>query len=94
MILLSTPFGQRGFFFTEWVEGQDWKRFSVTARECPRISPDFLEEERATLGDWWFRQEYLCAFGENVDQYFTSEEITAAISGDVVPLFGSEGDRP
>jgi len=46
LILLSTPFGKRGFFYREWAEGgPDWLRIKVTADHCPRISPEFLEEE-------------------------------------------------
>ena len=33
----------------------------ITARECPRISPNSFEEEKAAMGDWWFRQEYLAS---------------------------------
>lgn len=94
MILLSTPFGKRGFFFNEWSrpkESQAWKKIRITAYECPRIAPEFLEEERLALGDWWFRQEYLCEFSENVDAYFSYDEIQAAISSDVKPLFGLDG---
>ncbi|MGA3360091.1 MAG: hypothetical protein ABSC87_07780 [Halobacteriota archaeon] len=59
--------------------------------ERPRIAQSFLEEERQVLGDWWFRQEYLCEFSENVEQYFTHDEIVAAISEDVRPLFTPDG---
>ena len=34
----------------------------VPASQVPRIAPDFLEEERRSLGDSWFRQEYCCSF--------------------------------
>ena len=57
IILLSTPFGKRGFFYKEWSEGgQNWHRAKISAYECPRISRDFLEEEKRALGSWWFRQ--------------------------------------
>jgi hypothetical protein len=91
LILLSTPFGRRGFFFKEWSEGEAWKKIKITAHECPRISPSFLEEERLALGEWWFQQEYLCEFSENVDAYFTYEEIHAAITNEVKPLWGPDG---
>ncbi len=54
IVCLSTPFGKRGFFFEEWANGQRWNRLKVTADECPRISPEFLEEERRALGPHWF----------------------------------------
>jgi hypothetical protein len=93
LILLSTPFGKRGFFFKEWDDFEHkgnmggWHGIKITGHECPRISPEWLEEERLALGDWWFSQEYLCEFSENVDSYFSHEEVQAAFSPDVKPLF-------
>ncbi len=44
--LLSTPGGREGVFYHEWHRHpSDWMRFSATAAECPRISPDFLASE-------------------------------------------------
>ena len=61
--LMSTPWGQRGFFWDEWTNhAERWTRVSVKATECPHIPEAFLKEERATMGEWWFRQEYLCEF--------------------------------
>ena len=49
--LLSTPFGKRGFFYENWAGGsEDWKRMSVPATECSRITEEFLEEERQADG--------------------------------------------
>ena len=61
--LMSTPFGKRGFFYEAWAHGgAEWERVRVPADECPRIPARFLEEEKATMGERWFRQEYLCEF--------------------------------
>jgi len=90
LILMSTPFGKRGHFFQEWTRGQPWERVQVKATECPRITPEFLEEERASLGDWWYRQEYLCEFVETVDSVFTHDLVMQAMSSEVRPLFGGE----
>jgi len=84
---LSTPFGKRGFFYEAWTEGQGWQRVKITARECPRISADFLEEERASMGDWWFRQEYECEFVDTSDQIFGHDLVMQALSAEVEPLF-------
>ena len=89
LVLLSTPFGRRGFFFEEYERGgPEWARVRITARQCPRISPEWLERERAQIGDWWFRQEYLCEFVDTDDQVFSYDSVMAAISPDVQPLFG------
>jgi len=87
LICLTTPFGKRGFFHEEWSGPNAWERVRITARECPRISPAFLEEERNSLGDWWYRQEYECDFADTTDQYFRTEDILRAFSDDVQPLF-------
>src|SRR5437867_13419795 len=63
LIAPSTPRGKRGFFAQAWVRGEeDWQRVEVPAALIPRITPEFLEEERRALGETWFRQEYCCAF--------------------------------
>jgi hypothetical protein len=91
MVALSTPFGKRGWFHKEWTEGgEGWERVRVTAPDCPRISPDFLEEERRSLGEWWFKQEYMCEFVETSDQVFSFDAVQAALTDEVKPLFGAK----
>ena len=63
----------------------------ITANECPRITEEFLQEERASLGDWWFRQEYMCEFVETVDQIFSYSQVMSALSEEIKPLFGGSG---
>lgn len=75
LLALSTPWGKSGWFFEEWTEGDGWKRVTVTADQNPRISPEFLEEERQALGESWFRQEYMCSFEDQEGALFSSEEI-------------------
>jgi hypothetical protein len=63
LICLSTPHGRRGFFYDAWMApGDAWTRIQVPARDIPRITPEFLAEERRELGDSYFRQEYECSF--------------------------------
>jgi hypothetical protein len=88
VILLSTPFGSRGFFWQEWVEGgPDWKRVRVTADQCPRIPPEWLEKERQRIGDWWYSQEYQCNFVDSLTSCFSSADIQAAITSEVQLLW-------
>jgi hypothetical protein len=94
LVLMSTPFGKRGHFFEEWENGgASWERVRVLAPECLRIAPAFLEEERASLGDWWFRQEYLCEFVETIDQVFGYDLVMRAVSPNVLPLFPPTSER-
>lgn len=89
LVMLSSPFGKRGAFYEAWTGGASWERYEVTAEECPRITPEFLEEERAALPARVYRQEYECSFEETEDQVFSYEEIEAAMTDEVEPLFGS-----
>ena len=85
--LMSTPFGKRGFFWDTWAgPDQRWLRIESPAPECQRISPDFLQQERESLGDRWFRQEYLCEFVSDDESLFDRDLIDAALSDDLEPL--------
>lgn len=89
LMMLTTPWGRRGIFFDEWTAGGDgWERYEVPATEVPRITSEFLEEERRSLPARVFRQEYLCSFEDVEDQVFSYEDVQAAMTGEVVPLFG------
>ncbi len=87
MMMLSSPAGRRGVFYEEWAEGESWDRYEVPAEKVPRISPEFLEEERRALPDRIYRQEYCCEFLDTDDQVFGSDLIQSAITDDVTPLF-------
>ena len=86
LLALSTPFGKRGWFHSEWSSDRDWMRVKVTARDCPRISEEFLAEERTALGDWWYTQEYECEFRDAIDSVFSHESVMGSLTGRVVPL--------
>jgi hypothetical protein len=91
LILMSTPFGRRGHFYDVWQSGGEaWERISVPATDCPRISPEFLKGELASMSEWRFRQEYMCEFVETVDQIFSYDVIRAAFDPAVTPLFSSD----
>src|SRR5882724_4982445 len=77
--LMSTPNGKRGFFHAEWTGGgPQWQRIGATAEECPWINADFLADERKSMTDAFFRQEYMCEFGEAEGRVFSQESIDAA----------------
>jgi len=86
-IALTTPYGRRGWFYESWEHGDGWERTLVTAHDCPRIDPAWLEEERSLIGEWQFRQEYLCEFVDTDEQFFASALIEAALTHEVAPLW-------
>ncbi len=87
--LMSTPCGKQGFFYETWEHGgAHWKRVRATGVECSRISAEFLEEERASLGPMWFRQEYLCEFVDSGGAMFDRDVVEGALDSGISPVEG------
>jgi hypothetical protein len=88
LLLLSTPYGKRGFFHEIWTGGDpNWERHGSTAVECPRIPAEFVEEQRRLLGQRMFYQEMCCEFVEIAGQLFPQDAIDRAFADtDHVPI--------
>lgn len=83
LLAMSTPFGTRGWWYEAWRSSEVWERYEVPAEQCPRISAAFLAEEKRTIGEWWYRQEYNCEFLDAQSQAFTRDEIDRAFKEEV-----------
>jgi hypothetical protein len=91
LLALSTPFGMRGWFHDEWRGTERWERVKVTAEQCARIPREFLAEERRSLGERWYRQEYECSFEDMIGAVFSQADIDRAMNHpEVQPLFGDD----
>jgi hypothetical protein len=87
LILMSTPAGRRGHFFDVWNSpGSDWEKIFITARDCPRISKAFLDQELLTLGPLLFSQEYEGEFIDAQTAAFQSDMISKALVSDFEPF--------
>lgn len=75
LIALSTPFGNRGWWAEAWHSPEPWQKWEIPASKCPRIKPEFLEEERRVLGSYWFEQEYECRFLDAQTQLLRKEDV-------------------
>ena len=84
--LMSTPCGQRGFFYETWVSGEKWFRVSAKGTECAHIKAEFLEEERREKTADCFAQEYLCEFTASDDAVFDRRLVEAAMDDSVSEL--------
>ncbi len=82
LVALSTPYGTRGWFYGAWTGSEVWERYEVPATMVPRITSAFLDEERRTMGEWDFQQEYMCMFSETATQVFRREDIEDAFRED------------
>jgi len=103
LILISTPHGKQGFFYTAWcnhdrVDANDpeawrgikdgWERYKQRADTNSRIDKAWLENERADIGERMYRQEYLCEFVETEEQVFPHDLIKTMFQNEINPLFG------
>jgi hypothetical protein len=62
LIALSTPNGPLGWWAHAWLKESHWEKYEVPASKCPRITQEFLDEERAALGMAAYSREYECSF--------------------------------
>lgn len=87
LVCLGTPRGKRGFFFDTLMDPESRaSKYTVTAPEIPRHSPEFLEEERRVMGQYWFEQEYMCVFHDLTDSLFSLDQIEAATTEHIEAL--------
>jgi len=96
IILMSTPFGKRGYFYEQWIASQHdpaWERIGpIVATDIPRISAEFLASEQKTLPRLWYQQEYFCQFLDGIANVFSLDEIMRAMEDTTVaPLFAIPG---
>lgn len=83
--LLSTPYGQRGFFYREWTANetglgrQDWVRYRMTWRDCPRISPQDVDDYRRSHDENWIKQELETEFLGEGHCYFDLEAMQGCV---------------
>jgi hypothetical protein len=88
LIALTTPKGRRGWFWEQWSQGGDsWERTQVAAKDCPRISAEFLAEARREMGDFTYSQEYENAWLDPETSFFSSELIERMLTKDISPLW-------
>jgi hypothetical protein len=80
LVVLSTPFGKRGWYYKEWTDGGNaWERYMVKATDCPRMTPEFLAAERTKPG---FEAEYLCSFEEINNPFFRPDDVARMLVDD------------
>lgn len=73
-VLLSTPFGKKGFLY-ERFNDPEWYTMQVPTSANPLIDDEFIEEQRKNLTTTQFKQEILGQFVESADSFFTREEL-------------------
>ena len=87
IILLSTPFGKGGYFF-RCFEDETFTSFHVSSEDCPRISKEFLEQEKKRMSRLQYAQEYLGEFVDELRRFFSTELIQSCMQPFVLPKEG------
>lgn len=91
---LSTPWGRRGWFFDlHDTTGNGWERHTITCYESGQWDPSRIAEMKASVGRFTFASDYECVFGDTDSQLFSLDDIRAAFTPSVQPLFALTG-RP
>jgi hypothetical protein len=99
LLAMSSPFGRRGWYHAA-SKSKEWRITTVTADNCPRITAKFLEDERRSLGEWRYKQEYMCEFVDIAGMMFDTDDIAAIFTagqlGAIPPgaLFAGPQRRP
>ena len=81
-ILLSTPFGKKGFLYEQF-NNPKWYTMQVPSSANPLVDDEFIEEQRENLTNTQFKQEILGQFVESADSFFTREELMACTAESV-----------
>jgi hypothetical protein len=92
--MLSTPNGRQGFFYAEYTAAAaspqtsptQVTRITVTAPECPRISPKALAHQAARMPRHFYEQEFLCAFHSPTGALLSPDDLDACLDLDTTPL--------
>jgi hypothetical protein len=83
---MSSPNGRRGYYYENWSRGEGIERIRIIGRECPRISREFLEQQKKKLGPMLFSQEFEGEFTDSDTSAFSSELIELALTDDFEPF--------
>lgn len=89
IMALSTPYGQRGWWWKLHEEpANGWERHLITVYESAQYDEKRIAEVRASLGSFIFSSDYECVFGDVDSQLFGTEQVRRAFTSAVPPLFG------
>ncbi len=80
LILSSTPAGKRGYFYNSYANNpvsHRWHVYKVKSSESPLVTADYLNEQRLTMSENDYAQEFETAFIDSVGQYYPLELVMA-----------------
>ena len=82
-LIISTP-KSKNWFFNAYLkgntEGGDYISFRGISTDNPHISQSFIDEQRKSLPESIFKQEYLAEFSESGNDVFSGVEVVSILS--------------
>jgi phage FluMu gp28-like protein len=76
LVALSTPAGKGNWFAQQFHDADNtFKKYRITALQCPRITEDYLAEQRETLTKNAFAAELMAEFVDYEGCVFSEEAI-------------------
>lgn len=96
LMLISTPNLKEGFYYDIWDKNygnkkSTWECIKINARQCSRISKEYLKGEQESLGKAVYEREFFCKF-QNADEALFDVELINNIFKQSVPYEG-EADQ-
>jgi hypothetical protein len=85
LIVLGTAFTQATKFYHYYKSG-DFKVFEQRADACPRISPQFLEDKKKSLGPLLYAAEFENKWIDDASQMVSDDLLEAAVDDSYIPL--------
>lgn len=82
LILLSTPWGKKHFFYRAFID-PDFSVHKVKSSECPLIPAEFLKKQREYMTKEAFLMEYEAEFVEASMSYFGQDLIRSCIDAEL-----------
>ena len=103
-MFISTPEGRNGFYdayMKGMTEEKGWAAWHLTSYDNPFLDPEEIDDAKASLPGWAFRQEYMASFDAKGSEFFDPEafnyyEEKPKVAGDyyiAIDLAGFESDR-
>lgn len=90
-IWISTPNGRIGRHADVALGDQpEWERYFIKASECPRISPEFLEQQRGIMTRQAFATEYEISFEESGARAFDFDDIRGCFGHERPAFYGED----
>ncbi len=87
LLAMSTAWTQAGWFYDLWKDDPDVQRSEYQAKDCPRITAEFLAKERRRLPSHIYAAEYENVWFPPAGRLFTPEMISSMMDDTITPMF-------